>query len=135
MPEEQAPGLRPPTSMSRAKEADQRTKANTRIQNAVSAIAAMTYGLVHSLEGAIRRNRTHGWADDNLRIFRLQGDEEVRLVGTSQHHIVVRSDRHGRGLSDRECNDFSPAGWPSPFHRCPVPGYPGGNFRVRCPFM
>jgi hypothetical protein len=38
----------------------------------------MGYGLVHNLKEAIERNRTRGWADENLYIFRLESDDEVR---------------------------------------------------------
>jgi hypothetical protein len=79
MPEEQQPGGRPTTTVTRENETNERARASARIQTAAFEIAsAVTYGLVHSLEDAIRRNRTHGWADGDLRNFRLRNDEEVR---------------------------------------------------------
>jgi hypothetical protein len=52
---------------------DDRTRAG-----AEAIAAAVSYGLVHSLDEAIARNRTHGWADEYLTTFRLDSDDEVR---------------------------------------------------------
>jgi hypothetical protein len=52
---------------------------SVRVQNAATAIAhAVSYGLIHSLQEAIERDRTRGWADENLYVFRLKDVDEVR---------------------------------------------------------
>lgn len=49
------------------------------VQKAAIAIAhAVGYGLVHNLDETIERNHTRGWADENLYVFRLRTDGEVR---------------------------------------------------------
>jgi hypothetical protein len=81
MPEHVPPRQHPPTRVTRANEVKRRTEADARLRKAVSAIAAaVSYGLVHSLEEAIERNRTRGWADDALQTFRLESDDEVRAA-------------------------------------------------------
>jgi hypothetical protein len=39
---------------------------------------AVSYGLIHNLQEAVERNRTRGWADADLYVFRLSSDSEVR---------------------------------------------------------
>jgi hypothetical protein len=52
---------------------------NRRIQYGAQAMAmAASYGLIRCLRDAIERNHSRGWADHDLRIFRLADDEEVR---------------------------------------------------------
>jgi hypothetical protein len=56
-----------------------RQRIDDRIRAGAEAIAAaVSYGLVHSLDEAIERNRIHGWADEYLTTFRLESDDEVR---------------------------------------------------------
>ncbi len=50
-----------------------------RVQNGAQAMAhAALYGLVHDVGEAITRNRSRGWADGDLTVFRLENDGEVR---------------------------------------------------------
>jgi hypothetical protein len=75
MPKMPPPRRRTPVTGAQAYEAERR------IRDGADAIAAaVSYGLVHSLEEAIERNRKRGWADDALQTFRLENDDEVRAA-------------------------------------------------------
>jgi hypothetical protein len=70
-----------PARESRQRDTALRAATDRRIRAGADAIdSAMSYGLVHSLEEAIERNRTRGWADDTLVTFRLESDDEVRAA-------------------------------------------------------
>jgi hypothetical protein len=79
--------------------------SSLRVQKASVAMAhAVTYGLIHNLHEAIERNRRRGWADDDLHVFRLGSDDEVREAWQLFLSRRERGQTDGPAIREQECS-------------------------------